>query len=293
MQLFSGSANEPLAQAIARELGTRLGEVEISRFANDEARIWVKEEKVEREVVIVQPLSVPTDHHLIEFSLLVDALRRMGAKEITAVVPWLGYSKQDKVFRTGEPLSVKVVAQLLQCAHIDRLVTVDLHNPSILGFFDVPVTQVSARLLFSDYLKDGLTEKTIVVAPDAGAVKNSHSFANELGIDIAYIDKKRDLVTGKVEIAGINREVAGYNVLMVDDMVVTGSTAIEVSNYLVARGVASVTLAATHHLYVPGAQAAIDSSGIFRLIVTNTIRQKEASPKLTVLSIAQLLVQAI
>jgi ribose-phosphate pyrophosphokinase len=293
MQVFSGSSNEGLAEGIAEKLGVSLGKVEMSRFANDEARVFVVEEKVEREVVVVQSLSQPTDHHLIEFCLLCDALKRKGAREITAMIPWLGYSKQDKVFRPGEPLSVKVIANLLQTVHLEKIITFDLHNLAILGFFDIPVLNLSAKELFLEYLKPKLTDKSVVVAPDAGAVKLSTAFAMELNVPVAYIDKARDLETGRVTIKDINREVKGARVMILDDMVVTGSTLLEVSAFLGERQVESITVAATHHLYVPGAQDALDRSVITEVVVTDTVKNKSQSEKLRVLSVAAMVADAL
>lgn len=293
MQIFSGRANQELAKRVAEKLGSPLGQVEISRFANDEARVWVMEDKVEREVAVLQSLSAPTDHNLVEFCLLCDALKRKGAKEITAVIPWLGYSKQDKVFRPGEPLSVKVVAKLLQTANLERVITFDLHNLAILGFFEVPVENLSAKNLFLDYFRSNLGENTLVVAPDEGAVKASTAFARDLNVPVAYVDKKRDLSTGDVTIVGLNREPKGAEVIIVDDLVVTGSTLIEVTKYLIEAGAKSVRVGATHHLYVPGVQAKINESHIAELVVTDTVAPKAESQKLKVLSVAQLIAEAL
>lgn len=302
--IFSGSSNKPLAEKLAKALGVKLGVVELSRFANDEARVFVAEKDPGKEVVVVQSLSQPTDHNLIEFCLLCDALKRHGVKEITAVIPWLGYSKQDKVFRAGEPLSVKVIAQMLQVVPLEKIITFDLHNLAILGFFDVPVVNLSARELFLDYFRKSIPgldrqsrdqryRQTLVVAPDAGAVKASTAFAHELGVDVAYVDKKRDLTSGAVSIDGVSRDVTGTRVVIVDDMIATGSTLIEVSHYLKEKGAAVVSVAATHHLYVPGTQGKLEQSAVDELVVTDTVSVKEKSKKLTVLSVAGLVAEEI
>jgi ribose-phosphate pyrophosphokinase len=143
MIVFSGSSNKSLATKIAKGIGCNFGAAEITRFANGEVRVFVSEEKVGKSAIVVQSLSIPPDEHLVEFVFLCDALKRMGVKHITGVIPWLGYSKQDKVFRDGESLSVKVIAKMLQVAPLERIITFDLHNPAILGFFDVPVSNLS------------------------------------------------------------------------------------------------------------------------------------------------------
>lgn len=293
MVIFGGSSHIHLAKKVAEVLGARVGRADLSRFVNDEARVLIQEEKVGREAVVIQSLSMPTDHHLVEFCLMCDALKRMGVKEITAVIPWLGYSKQDKVFRKGEPLSVKVIAKILQTVTLEKIITFDLHNASILGFFEVPIVHLSARQLFMDYYAPQVTGKSMVVSPDAGAVKSSTLLAQELGVEVAYIDKKRDLQTGEVKIMGISREVGGKDVFIFDDMMVTGSTLLEVAEFLKAQGAGTIQVAATHHTYVPGAQAKIDESPIDVLAVTDTIEPQVESPKLRVLSVAHLIADAI
>jgi len=293
MLIFSGSSNKSLAKKLAKSLSYKLGKVELSRFANNEARVWIKEKKIGRKAVVMQSLSQPTDHHLIEFCLICDALKRKGVKEIIGVIPWLGYSKQDKVFRDGEPLSVKVIAKILQTANLEKIITFDLHNLAILGFFDIPLINLSANGLFTEYFKNKVDENTIVVAPDAGSVKSSSSFAQELRIDVAYIDKKRDLNSGKVIIKGISGRVKGKNVLIIDDMLVTGSTLIETAKFLKKQRVQSIKVAITHHLYVPGVQKKIDKSKIDELIVTDTVKQKNKSKKLKILSVTEMLGEAI
>jgi len=289
MLIFSGSSNKNIAKKLAKELKIRLGKIELSRFANDEARVWIKEKKVGRKAVVVQSLSQPTDHHLIEFCLICDALKRKGVKEIIGVIPWLGYSKQDKVFREGESLSVKVIAKMLQVAGLEKIVTFDLHNLAILGFFDIPLINLSANQLFIEHFKSKVDENTIVVAPDAGAVKSSSSFAQKLGVDVTYIDKKRDLNSGKVMIKGVSGKVKGKNVLIVDDMLATGETLIETAKFLKKEKVQSIKVAVTHHLYVDGVQEKIDKSKIDELMVTDTVKQKDKSNKLKIISVVGML----
>ena len=289
MKLFSGSSNIELAKKLAMSLDAKMGKVELSEFSNSELRVFVSDKCKGEDVVIVQSLSYPTERNLVEFCLLCDALARLEAKEIIAVIPWLGYSKQDKVFRIGEPLSVKVIAKLLQVAPIKKIYTFDLHNPAILGFFDIPVTNLSARSLFLKHFKKKITENSIVVAPDEGAVKNSTTFAHELGIPIVYIDKKRDLITGEVTVRGVSGGVNGREVLLVDDMIVTGSTLVETAKYLNNHGVKKISVAATHHLYVPGVQEKLEACGINSIVVTNTISTKIQSSILEVLDISSLI----
>lgn len=298
MQIFSGSSNRELAEGISKLMGTKLGEMEISQFANGETRVWVKEEKIEKQVVVVQSLSTPTNEHLMEFCLICDALHRGGATEITAVIPWMGYSKQDKVFRAGEPLSAKVVAQILQTAKPAKIITIDLHNKATLGFFDCPIVELSAKPILLDYFKKNVSEGTVVVAPDAGAVKASTAFAQELGVGVVYIDKKRDLHSGAVSVVGISGSVKDRDVLMVDDNVFTGSTLLETAKELKKNGARTVRVGVTHHLYVRGVQEKLEGSEIDEIVVSDTVsctrlHANTRTRKLKVLSVAQLIVDEL
>ena len=296
MQIFSGSSNQELAAKIAKIARQKLGQVMIECFANGETKLRVTEPKVEGRVAIVQSMSAPTNEMLVEFCLLADALRRAGAREIVVVVPWMGYSKQDKVFRIGEPLSAKVAAQILQTAKPDRIITFDLHNRATLGFFDVPVVELSAKPLFVEYFAKKKTTKTVVVAPDEGAVKASAEFARELGVPIVYLDKRRDLASGQVTVARASGEVAGAEAIITDDMIVTGETAMKVAQYLKAHGAIRVAVGATHDLQVPGVRERLKQSEIDEIVVTDTVEEQDARRekidargKLKVLSVAQMI----
>jgi ribose-phosphate pyrophosphokinase len=293
MHIFGCSASDGLAKKIAAAMNVSLGHVDISKFANGEIKLRVNETKLNGHAVVVQSLSTPAETNLVEFCLLCDALHRAGVRDIIAVVPWLCYSKQDKVFRNGEPLSVKVIAKILQVAPISRLFTFDLHNLAILGFFDVPVTNLSANELFVNYFHKKVTPHTVVVAPDAGSIKASTAFAASLGVPVVYVDKKRDLATGKVKVVGISRPVKNADVIIIDDMIVTGATLVEAAKYLKKQHIRSLSVAATHHLYVTGAQKAIEKSGFDEIVVTDTIAPKSESSKLTVLSIADIIAREL
>jgi ribose-phosphate pyrophosphokinase len=293
MLVFSGSSNLSLAKKLAKELKLSLGQLELSRFANDESRVWVKEKNAGEEAIVVQSLSQPTDHHLVEFCLIVDALRRRGVKKIIAVIPWLGYSKQDKVFRPGEPLSAAVIARIVQLFPLKRIITFDLHHSSIRKFFRVPLTNLTARELLMEDFKKRLTRETVIVAPDAGAIKSAQELAKQLKLGVVYISKERDLNTGRISIQRIKGEVKAKKAIIIDDMLVTGDTLIKTANLLTKNGVQSIEVGVTHHLYVPGAQKKIDNSPISRLLVTDTIEPKIRSSKLKVLSVAGIIAKEL
>ncbi len=297
MQLFSGSSNQRLTQKVAQLGLWDQGEVVSTEFENGERKIGVG--KGSGGAAVVQSFSQPVDAHLIEFCLLCDALSRAGYTEIIGVIPWLGYSKQDKVFLPGEPLSAQVVAQILQTTKIKKLITFDLHKSEIIRFFDIPVVELSARPLFFEYLRHKITDKTVVVAPDAGAVKASTAYASELNVPMASIDKRRDLKTGKVEVISLSGSVKGREVIMIDDMIVTGSTLMETVKALKQAGAISVSFAATHHLWVPGVQEKLEQSAVDEIVVTDTVQSTNArmhertSQKLQILSVAQLIVDEL
>ncbi|MEI6690384.1 MAG: ribose-phosphate pyrophosphokinase [bacterium] len=285
MQIFAGSASQKLGKNIAL-----LGKVRLEKFQNGESRVQILEEKVDVEVALLQSLSDPTNDRLVEFCLLADALRRKGAKEIVGIVPWLGYSKQDKVFLPGEALGAKVIAKILQTAGITKLITFDLHNRAILGFFDIPVMELSAKPLFLEYLQQNISANVAVVAPDEGAVKSSGYFARELGVPIVYMDKRRDLVTGEVMVVGMSGDVTGKEIVIVDDMIVTGSTIIETAKYLKTKGAKKVSVCATHHLFVPGAQEKLEESEIDEVVISDSVEGTETD-KLKVLSVAKMIAE--
>jgi len=307
MQIFSGSSNRALASRIAKILGSEIGKVESSLFENGECRVRVMSDG-KGSAFLLQSLSQPVDQSIIEFCLIADALARDGHSNIVGIVPWLGYSKQDKVFREGEPLSAKVIAQILQTTKIKKLITFDLHNRAITGFFDIPVVELSAKPIFLEYFRDMFSHKRsehslsqgsdlgesdfVVVAPDEGAVKSSAYFARELDVAIAYMDKRRDLRTGKVEVVAMSGDVKGKRVIIVDDMIVTGSTMMESAKYLKKLGAKSVSVAATHHLYINGVQEKLERSEIDKIVVSDTVSctSKHEYKKLKILSIAQTIV---
>lgn len=294
MLVFSGSSNQTLAGRLTKALKTRLGKVELSRFSNDEARVYINEINPGRSAVLVQSLSVPVDQNLVEFCLMADALNRLGVKKIIAVIPWLGYSKQDKIFRAGEPLSVKVIAKMLQTVPLDKVITFDLHNLAIPGFFEVPVVNLSGRKVFRELMSKKITDKTVIVAVDAGSVKSSERFAEDLGgVPLVYMNKVRDLVTGKVVYKSMSESVEGKTVLIKDDLIATGNTLVEAAKFLQANGAAKINVCATHHLYVPGAQEKLDQSAINQILVTDTIEPRSKSKKLKVVSVAAMIAAEI
>lgn len=294
MKLISGSSNLPLAQKISDRLNIPLVTTEISEFANGERKVWIKEQLAGEDVVILQSFSNPVDDYIMEFLLLADATQRLGARNIHAVIPWLGYSLQDKVFMPGEPIAAKVVSNLVSTASISRVYLLDLHNSSTPGFFSIPSAHLSAMTLFIQDVKARFAGKDIIVAsPDFGGLKRARQFATELGVDLVNIDKTRDLRTGEVTAVGLQGVVKDKVVLLFDDVIVSGGTVVETSELLKKEGAAETHFFATHGPLVPDAIEKLSNSSINSITVTNSIQHPELPANCKELDIAPVIVQAI
>ena len=295
MKIFAGLSNLKLAEKIAKELGIKLGKIELSRFANGEVRVWIKEDFLNDKAIIVQSFSYPPNEHLMEFCLITDALKRLGAKKIVAVIPWLGYCVQDKVFRPGEPFSAKVIAKILQSLKIDQIITLDLHNETIVGFYDLPFEHLSAVGTFVDYFDDKKIKIDSVISPDAGAIKRTTVVSQALNLPLIVINKKRNLASGKVSILGVSDKVAGKRVLLVDDFISTGGTLVQTAGFLKRQGVEKVYAVITHHFYIDKVQKKIDKSGLDMLFVSDTIAKPSQlkSKKLKIISIDKLIAKTL
>ncbi len=293
MKIFSGSSNQDLAKKMADKLGIPMGKVEIGTFANGEKRIWVNESVKGENIILVQSFSNPADEHIIEFLLLSDALERAGARHINVVIPWLGYSLQDKIFREGEPIAAKVIANLVSNTYVKRVFLLDLHNSSTPGFFSISTQHLSAMDLFVNHIKSNFDLKNHVAAsPDFGGLKRAHTFSEALGIDLVNIDKHRDLHTGEVEAVGINGEVAGKSVLIFDDIINSGSTVISGAKFLKENGAKEVHFFSTHGIFAKGFEAIIDSD-IDSVVITNSIHQNINHPKIKVLDASGIFADAL
>lgn len=269
MQIISGSSNKILASKIAKLLKTKLADVKISYFPNGELKVWIKD-KVEKDVVIIQSFSHHPNRYILEFALLVDAARRSGAANINAVIPWMGYCIQDKVFRPGEPLSAKVVADIIESTKVNKIITFDLHNDAIPGFFSSHIIHLSATPLFIEILKK---EKNLdcIVAPDVGALKETTQTAQQLNLPIVVLNKKRDYQTGKVKIINVDGNVKNKNILITDDFISTGGTLIQTAEYLKKNSAKKIIVAITHHLYVKEVNQKLSKAPIDKLYVTDSI----------------------
>ncbi len=295
LHVFSGTANVPLAEAVAARLGLRLGDRLLEHFPDGEMQVQVRESVRGDDVYVVQPTGPPVGEHLLELLLLADACRRAGADHITAVVPYFGYARQDRRASGREPVGARVVADLLRAAGLDRVVAVDLHSPALEGFFSLPLEHLTAVPLLAESLRhSGVGVSGVVVAPDLGAARLADRYARLLDLPVAIVHKTR--VSGReVSVHGVSGNVEGRQPLIVDDMISTGGTIEAASRALAAAGsLPAAAVAATHGLFVSGAEERLAAVGARRVIVTDSVAPPPGLRlKLEVVSVAPMLARAI
>lgn len=291
--LFSGTSNRPLAQKIAQILKLNLGNIEITRFIDNECRVCVNDEIAGNTVFVIQSLSQIADQNLVELCLIGQALYSLKAKLVTAVIPWLGYSKQDKEFRRGEAVSAQLVAKFIEVAGFNQVLTIQLHSEKLVPYFKIPVTELSTSALLAHAAN--LNTEMVVVSPDQGGKSRSEKFAQEANLTLVYLKKERNLTTGEVKITGITGDVAGKEIVIFDDIINTGETAIRASEFLKNHGAKKIYFLATHAVLAGLAIQNLKQSVIDQLVVTDTIfipSDKQIS-KLKVVSVAPLLAAEI
>ena len=293
--IFSGNANPELAKKICHNLKTPLGDAEVDRFNDGEIRTRIKEDVRGRDVFIVQPTCYPVNENLMELLVMIDAFKRASAASVNVVMPFYGYSKQDKKKSGREPISAKLVATLLETAGADRLITVELHSGQIQGFFNIPVDDLSTDQIMADYFRQKKLEKLVVVSPDVGGTKRARDAANKLGAELAVIDKHRSHYSNAKAMAVIG-EVEGKNCLIFDDFVDTAGSVIEAVTALKSSGAKDIYLFFTHPILTqPPAIDRLKSLDLKEIVTTDTI-PLPADKKLqnvTVLSTASLLGETI
>ncbi|WP_296003522.1 ribose-phosphate pyrophosphokinase [uncultured Veillonella sp.] len=294
LKIFTGNANPALAKEICDYLGLPLGEAFVGRFNNGEVQIMIDESVRGKDVFIIQPTSYPVNDNLMELMVMADALKRASARHITAVVPYYGYARQDRKTRGREPITAKLVANLMQTSGITRLVTIDLHAGQIQGFFDVPVDHLYGASILAKYINEKNLEDVIVVSPDLGGVTRARDLADRIGAPIAIIEKKRP-EPGVAKVMNLIGDVKGKNCIIVDDIVDTAGSLVEGAKALEEFGAKSVTAAVTHAVLTDPASERIANSNIKELIVTNTmpLPEKCKLENVTQLSVAPLLGEAI
>ncbi|HSV31181.1 MAG TPA: ribose-phosphate pyrophosphokinase [Atribacteraceae bacterium] len=298
LKIFSGTANEHLAQEICWYLDLPLGRAEVSRFSNKEIRVQIEESVRGADVFIVQPTSPPANDNLMELLIMIDAMHRASVKRITAVIPFYGYAKQDRKTKGREPISAKLVANLLVTAGVDRVLTMDLHAGQIQGFFDIPVDNLVAQPLLARYFFSKKLTDLVVVSPDVGGTARARNFANYLGVDLAVIDKYRPTFA-EVMVMGVIGNVEGKAAILVDDLIDTGGTLVEGVTALMERGAKEVYACSTHPVFSELALERIRFSCLSEVLVTNTIHlnqeeaHRRAGGKIKILSVAPIFAEAI
>lgn len=293
LQVFTGNAHPALAAAICRELEVDLGRAIVSRFQNGETRVKLDENVRGADVFVIQPTSEPVNDYIMELLLMIDALRRASADRITAVIPYYGYAKQEKKTSGREPISAKLVANLVTTAGADRVLAVDLHSPAIEGFFDIPVDHLRATPLLARAFRARVHGDIVVVSPDAGGVGRAQDFRTRGKGSLAIISKQHP-DADKTEMLDIVGDVDGKTAVIVDDMISTGGTLIEAVKLLKSRGAEKIYVCATHGIFAGQALDLIANSEIEELFVTDTIPLPQGAPdNVTVVSVAPLLAEAI
>ncbi|MBL0389097.1 ribose-phosphate diphosphokinase [Tumebacillus sp. ITR2] len=296
LKIFSGNANPELAKEIADHVGVPLGNASVIRFSDGEIRIKITESVRGCDVYVVQPTSNPANEHLMELLIMIDALKRASAKSINVVIPYYGYARQDRKARAREPITAKLVADLLSTAGAGRVITMDLHAGQIQGFFNIPVDHLLGEKILSDYFAHKGLEDIVIVSPDMGGVSRARGMAERLGATIAIIDKRRP-EPNVSEVMNVIGKIRGKTAIMIDDMIDTGGTIVQGAKYLIENGCTEVYACCTHPVLSGPAMTRLQDSVIKEVVVTNSIKvddeKREGCTKLTTLSIAPLIGDAI
>ena len=295
LRIFTGNANPDLAREIAAYLGTTVGDSVVNRFNNGEVQVMINESVRGKDIFIVQPTCGPiVNDNVMELLIMADAFKRASANHITAVIPYYGYARQDRKARGREPITAKLMADLLETAGITRVVTIDLHAAQIQGFFNIPFDHMPGGPLLAEYIKEKNLENMVVVSPDLGGVSRARGFAEILNAPMAIIDKRRP-EPGVAEVMNLIGDVQGKNCILVDDMVDTAGSLTEGARALKKFGANEIYACCTHPILTDPALSRIAQSDITELVVTNTIplAPSKKHPKIKVLSIAPILAETI
>jgi ribose-phosphate pyrophosphokinase len=296
LKLFTGRAHPALSQKVSDYLGLRLGKATIAPFPDGELLVKLEEDVRGRDVFILQPTCAPSNETLMELLIFIDCARRASAERVTAVIPYFGYARQDRKDEGRVPITAKLAANLIATAGADRVLTIDLHAAQIQGFFDIPVDNLYAEPVLGRHYGERGLQDLVLVSPDVGNTKRTVAYARRLGGDLAVINKRR--VSGKdVEVGEIIGEVAGKDVLMMDDMITTGGTVASAAELCKAKGARDIYVGATHAVLCGPAAERLREAPINEVVVTDTIpvpREKiDAIGKLKVLSVSELIGEAI
>ena len=293
MKIFSGTSNPPLARSIAAYIGIELGQCTVASFPDGETFVKIEENVRGEDVFIVQSTCPPTNHHLMELFIMMDAVRRASASRITAVLPFYGYARQDRKDQPRVPITAKLVANLLVAAGANRILTMDLHAQQIQGFFDIPVDHLYAAPVMYEYLKKLRLPDLVVVSPDVGGLKMAHAYSQVLEAGLAIVAKRRKSATD-IEAMAVIGEIRGRNVLLVDDLTETAGTLVDAAHLLKKKGARQIIACVSHAFLNELGVQRLRKSNIDELITTDTVlRPVIDGVKITTLSVASLLGEAI
>ncbi|MDD4272489.1 MAG: ribose-phosphate pyrophosphokinase [Desulfobacter postgatei] len=295
LSIFAGNSNVPLAERISEYLAKPLGRLKVNRFSDGETQVEIHENVRRREVYVIQSTCKPVNDNLVELLLLIDAFRRSSAARVTTVIPYFGYSRQDKKVSPRVPISAKVVAALLERTGVDRVITMDLHAGQIQGFFNVPVDNLYAAPIIIDDIKTRFSDDIVVVSPDAGGVERARAYAKRLDAGLAIVDKRRS-APNQAKAMAIIGDVKGKIALVIDDMVDTAGTLTEAASVISEKGAKEVHAYCTHPVLSGPAIDRITQSSLSSLVATDTVPLSEEARscgKIKTLSIAKLVGEAI
>ncbi|MEN6375446.1 MAG: ribose-phosphate pyrophosphokinase [Smithella sp.] len=295
IKIFSGNANIPLAKKICDNLGISLGKANVSTFSDGETRVEIDENVRGMDVFIIQPTCSPVNVTCMELLIMTDALKRASAGRITTVIPYYGYSRQDRKVAPRAPISAKLLADLITTAGANRVLSIDLHAGQIQGFFNIPVDNLFATPVLLDYMKKKYADNTVVVSPDTGGVERARAFGKRLGASLAIIDKRRE-GPNEAQVMNIIGNIEGKSVILIDDMIDTAGTVVQGANALKNAGALEVSVCCTHPVLSGPAMERIEASDIKEVVVTDTIPlsgQAQKCSKIKVLSVAGLLSEAV
>ena len=295
--VFSGNANRPLAEAVCRELGVRPGKALVSTFSDGEVQVEIEENVRRQEVFVIQPTNAPTAENFMELLVLIDALKRASVASVTAVVPYFGYSRQDRRMRSSRvPITAKLAAKMFSTAGADRVLTVDLHADQIQGFFDIPVDNIYASPVLLSDLRQQNYDDPIVVSPDVGGVVRARALAKQLGCDLAIIDKRRPRANVS-EVMNIIGDIGNRNCIIMDDMIDTAGTLVKAAEVLKERGAKNVYAYCTHPIFSgPAIERIARGDALDEVVVTNTIPlspQARECSKIRQVSVAPLIAKTM
>jgi ribose-phosphate pyrophosphokinase len=293
--IFSGSANLPLAEAVCKSAGAELGKCDIKKFSNDNIKVTIQESVRGKDVFIIQPSCVPVNEGIMELLIMIDAAKHASAARITAVTPYFPYSRSDKKDEPRISITARLMADLLETAGANRVMTMNLHSPQIQGFFRIPCDHLLAGRLLCDYFTHKGIENSVVVAPDAGSAKRAGTYAIKLGLPLAILDKRRTDDSESPEIHNVIGEVKGKRAIIFDDEIASGGSILEVIKALDSLGVTEIQACAVHAVLSGSAVERIRDSSLTKLIVTDTvfIPEHKKIPQLEIISVAELIANAI